>query len=401
MNLRSITQNCALTLAAVLLATACTGGGAPNTAVITVPTTVPVSQPISAGEFHTCALKADSTVSCWGSNTSSQLGVDPATTTNSLVPVDVSGLTDTVAVAAGTSHNCAIKSSGQVVCWGDNTNGRLGLNPVVLSTYTPQDVGGLTDARRLSAGDNHNCALRADGSVACWGADGSGQLGDGGNTDSFTPLTVSGLNNVTAVSAGDSFSCALKSDGGVVCWGKNAGGNLGDGSTTARSTPVSVSGLTDASAITTGQFHSCALRTNGTVVCWGANGNGQLGNATTTDSSTPVPVSGLTDAVAVEASGFTSCAVKTDKTVVCWGYDQFGQLGNGAPTTDSNVPVAVTGLTDTAALSKGVKSMHVCSLKTDGSAACWGRNNQFQLGDNIGADTNTPSSVFGGPVFWK
>src|SRR5437899_210877 len=112
-----------------------------------------------------------------------------------------------------------------------------------------------------------------------------------------------GARTVTpAIAAGGSHSCVLAANGKVKCWGANSSGQLGNGNTTNASKPVAVSGFTGgtrAVAISAGDSHSCAVFANGTAKCWGFNGSGQLGNGTTTDASTPVVVTGLSTATAI------------------------------------------------------------------------------------------------------
>jgi alpha-tubulin suppressor-like RCC1 family protein len=108
---------------------------------------------------------------------------------------------------------------GRVWCWG-----RWG----DVTTDRPLPISGLTGVQAISAGGGHACALRADGSVACWGANESGQLGDGSTQTAAAPTAVSGLGHAAQISAGGAHSCAI-SDGAVLCWGSNTSRQLGDG----------------------------------------------------------------------------------------------------------------------------------------------------------------------------
>jgi len=337
--------------------------------------------------LHTCALKSDGTVWCWGDNEYGELG--DGTTTERHTPVQVSGLTNVVAVAPGSVHTCALKSDGTVWCWGDNYYGQLG-DGTTTERHTPVQVSGLTNVVAVTVGSLHTCALKSDGTVWCWGFNGAGELGDGTTTDRHTPVQVSGLTNVVAVTVGFVHTCALKSDGTVWCWGYNHHGELGDGTTTDRHTPVQVSGLTNVVAVEAGGGHSCALKSDGTVWCWGDNYYGQLGDGTTTDRHTPVQVSGLTNVVAVTAGSEHSCALKSDGTVWCWGDNEYGELGDGT-TTERHTPVQVSGLTNVVAVVAG--GLYSCALKSDGTVWCWGDNEYGQLGDGTTTQRNTPVQV--------
>ena len=148
----------------------------------------------------------------------------------------------------------------------------------------------------------------------------------------------------------------------------------GGGSVTASSVPVV------AVDVASGAFHSCAVIDTGGVKCWGNGSPGVLGaGPTVSSSSVPVDVLGVDDASAVFAGGSTTCVIVSEGAVKCWGSNRSGQLGDGT-TVDSDVPVTVTGLTQSAAM-LAMGSRHVCALTNLGAVMCWGSNDDQRLGD--------------------
>jgi alpha-tubulin suppressor-like RCC1 family protein len=346
---------------------------------------------LAAGNSHTCTVTIGGGVKCWGINGSGQLG--NGSRSSSLNPVNVAGLTSGVrAIAAGDFHTCVITSRGGVKCWGINSHGALGNGSTMIDSLIPVDVVGLTSGvTAIAAGYDDTCALTAKGGVKCWGNNSAGQLGNGSRSSSTTPVDVAGLSSgVTAIAASDIHTCALTS-GGVKCWGDNTYGRLGNRSTANRLTPVDVADLTSGViAIAAGYADTCALTIRGGVKCWGSNTSGQLGDGTFDTSYTPVNVVGLASGVSAIAAGDDhTCALTARGGVKCWGLN----LGNGSMSL-SYKPVDVTGLTS------GVKAIaagkgHTCAFMSAGAVKCWGWNAFGQLGDGTTSDKSIPVNVTG------
>jgi alpha-tubulin suppressor-like RCC1 family protein len=385
---------------------------------------------VAVGGLHTCALMDSGAVRCWGDNRNGQLGNGTRAVSNE--PRVVESLTGVVALTAGNAHTCALLSTSTVRCWGLNSNGQIGKDPVLVnSSTTPVDVPGLRDVRAIAAGGFHNCALLGSGAVRCWGLDGVGQLGDGAGSplgEAFTPVEVAGLSGVTALAAGEFHTCALLGTGGVSCWGHGGFGQLGDGTDMTpvppdtepvappdRTTPHPVLGLPDgekkALAITAGYGHTCAVVSDDddaeqkdTVRCWGNNSQGQIGDGTTTNRSAPVrakvdadPVDtdgnynyvDLTGADLVTAGQYHTCARRVDGRAWCWGNAGRGQTGDGTKGEYDRYTgvdekrrfmwrsARRTTIEPVSALTAG--GFHTCALL--GTAMrCWGYNFYGQLG---------------------
>ena len=204
----------------------------------------------------------------------------------------VGGLTSGVAaISAGDGHSCAVKTDGSLWCWGANYQGELG-DGTLTSRTAPTPVLDLpSEVASVSAGSSDTCAVMTDGTVWCWGNDGLGALGDGTSGPlQLVPVRVELELGARAVSAGYTHTCALATDGSVWCWGDDSEGEVDgvpeacDAARCPSPLPTRVSGLpSGVVAITAGYFWSCALEHDGTVWCWG----GELGNGRLSGNSLP------------------------------------------------------------------------------------------------------------------
>jgi len=296
---------------------------------------------VTLGFVHVCALRSDATVVCWGSGGVGQLG--DGRKVQSVDPVRVVGLDGVEAIAAGDFHTCALLKSGAVWCWGRNHRDQLEAGPSITAedNAVPVQVVDLTDAVWAAAGDVNTCAVRASGEVVCWGDATAGALGTACTGRDCYPSNVPvavGVSNAVAVVEGYRFGCALLQDHTVSCWGDNGEGQTGQPPSMPHLvTPVA--GLTRVVSITASNSAACALLEGGDVRCWGSVPSADLSPHAA--SPTPVAPPDLPAAVAVSIGSDNACAVVGGGGVMCWGENVVGQLGDGTM-TGSLVPVEVT-----------------------------------------------------------
>lgn len=299
---------------------------------------------VSAGANHTCALLADGSISCWGANFHGELG-SGSNSDISATPVEVAGISDAVSLDAGSTHACAVLADDTAQCWGSNSSGELG-DGTRQASNEPQAVSGLTSVAALTAGGSHSCAVLRNSSVMCWGDNTAGQLGSPAEGDvasgATEPAAVSGVALVGALSAGTTNVCALLVDRTVWCWGGNDSGQSGlpTPGEVYRS-PARIPYVDSATGISTGAGTTCASLVDGTVECWGRNADGQLANGTTYTGFVPRPMAGVSGAASVSVGDRHSCALLDSDAVVCAGANMAGQLGSSAPSDHSTSAQAI------------------------------------------------------------
>jgi alpha-tubulin suppressor-like RCC1 family protein len=361
---------------------------------------------LAAGNVNTCAITREGAAACWGENGHGQIGDD--TTPQTAVARKVVVLSDVRAIAIGDRHACASDGPERALyCWGDNSHSQLGVFVGPPTSPVPIRVEGritalLGGVDALAAGALHTCAV-VGGEVLCWGQGLDGRLGDGDTAEhevhrpSYVVSAASGqpVRDAKAVAAGAQHSCLLTQAGAVECWGDNTWGQLGRGvagsalANAASSAPVVA--LDSVEAIAAGLRHTCALRA-GAVYCWGANGYGQLGGATLTTAgaartSDPIPtqVPGLTGIAKLAAGIELSCALDAAGTLSCWGGSRFGELGVVDDALHGVTPIAIDPV---AAVTAG--GGQVCARLVAGPVYCWGLDSSGQLGTGTPAKSPQP-----------
>jgi alpha-tubulin suppressor-like RCC1 family protein len=206
-------------------------------------------------------------------------------------------------VAVGAIHSCFVLTNGQARCVGNNSGGNLGDGTMTerqlpVAVRRPSGAGNLTGIASMTAGAQHTCALLGTGQVRCWGANFTGQVGDGSNANRLRPVVVrnvggtGALANVSQIDAGNYLTCARRTNGTAACWGTNLRGQGGNGTQTSPQlspVPVSASGVAQ---VTAGSDHGCARLGSGGVLCYGNNDYDQLGrgDVSSGDHPTPAPV---------------------------------------------------------------------------------------------------------------
>ena len=328
-----------LTLVAFLLAalaTALAQRPASATRSEAIPGTLAASlqKMFGAGNGFNCVVNGSGAVRCNGSNWAGQLGQGNKTTYTETKTV--SGLESGVSqVSTGNSHACAVKSSdGSVWCWGyNNGNGIVGSGALGTSgdSYTTpvqvQPTASIRDIVEIDADSQNTCALKTGGEVWCWGENGAGQLGTGASSSGSGEALKFISSGAQAIAVGDTSSCAIMTNGGVKCWGAGGSGQIGNNSAADFfNAPMDVTGISSgALAITVGQNNACVLLVENGMKCWGSNLFGTVGDGTynTVPRRTPVSVLNVPAGVVSISLGYDQgLLLASSGKMYSWGGNQ-------------------------------------------------------------------------------
>ena len=338
-------------------------------------------------------LNVSGTLWAWGDNTYGQLGQGDTTPRSSPIQVGIETSWKSISIAAYGNSVGVINNKGFLFAWGDNTYGQLGAQDRNHRSY-PQGIGAITDFwNQLSFNESTSYAIKTDGTLWAWGRNSNGELGNGVNIlPRSSPGQIGSLTNWKQISGGGAAALAVKTDGTLWGWGANGSGQLGLGNTLNRSSPTQVGALTDWQYVAGGFYHAAAIKTDGTLWTWGFNTYGQLGHNDRTSRSSPVQVGTLTNWKQVSVGKNHTLAIKTDGTLWGWGRNDWGQLGIGlSGAAHRSSPVQIGTLTNWKTVDCGENV--VAAIKIDGTLWTWGYNNNGQLGYGYLQSMSSPVQV--------
>lgn len=353
---------------------------------VDLPTKVTLPAPatdVCTGGHHTCAA-AGGTIYCWGDGTAGQRGDDSVAMAAHLPRPIVSAHTDWTDVECGEQHTCA-RRGGDLYCWGDLGNQRLGRLADGNDHDVPTDLPAAAGVSAYALGLSHTCAIRG-AALWCWGTY------DDSTGHPPTALALPGAIAPTLVSAGGGGTCA--SDGATTyCFGGGEDGEAGDGSFARRTAATApVVDLPSVAALASGDRFHCAVDSGGDLRCWGRNSHGQLGTGVPAIGFGPTRVGTGTWSI-VRASNDTTCAIDDAGALACWGRNFDGEVGDTAlgPYVDAPHPIVVPTVARWRDV--GVGHGHACAVTDVGAVYCWGADAAGQLGVPAGVGVRSPTAV--------
>lgn len=253
-------------------------------------------QAVSAGGHHTCGLRADSTLLCWGWNGYGQVG--DGTASDRWAPTPVAGSRHFTMIDAGWNHTCAVGTDGAAYCWGGNVYGEVGDGTYSMDEGPRREptavIGGHTFTSLTAGGGpchGKSCGITPDGATLCWGR--SYQSLSGAFEDRYptSPTAIEGDPGFVTVDPGPLSVCGISADGSLYCWGTGRHGAVGTGTPDDVRLPTPIMPDSSFISVSVGAHHACAVTAGGATLCWGTNSDGQLGNGSSPEGWLfPVPV---------------------------------------------------------------------------------------------------------------
>ncbi|CAM6066951.1 unnamed protein product [Sphagnum tenellum] len=355
---------------------------------------------VSAGANHTVALLSDNLVCSWGRGEDGQLGHGDAEERH--LPTIISGLCDAEisSITCGSDHTTAYSNLTKTLySWGWGDFGRLGHGNLI-DLFIPHPVRALNglEIKHMACGDSHCIVLTSNGEVLSWGRNQNGQLGLGHKEDSLIPCKVQALEGkaVKMLAAGAEHTAAVTESGKLYGWGWGQYGNLGLGNRCDQMVPVEVVAVNreKIKMVACGWRHTITVAESGNLYTFGWSKYGQLGHGNFQDHLVPHQVHALRNKkIRSIAGGWRhTVAVDEDGQMYGWGWNKFGQVGVNN-TEDQNYPQIVKGLADQRVTQVSCGWRHTVALTDRGNIYSWGRGTSGQLGHGDALDINEPKRM--------
>ena len=266
-------------------------------------------------------------------------------------------------------------AGGQVYVWGANASGQAG-DGTTTNRVSPYLIPDLPETTSVVNDHGTAYALTRSGEVYAWGSNDHGQVGDGTQADRLTPYLIPELSEIVSIFDRGVTTYALTVSGQVYAWGANTYGQVGDGTTTARLTPYLIPGLSDVVSVN-GTTTPYAVTVSGQVYSWGRNTWGQVGDGSTTNRFTPYLMPGLSGVTSIFGDSSRALALTELGQVYSWGNNSSGQVGDGT-TTPRLVPYLIPGLPEVASIVGGPTNI---AVTVSGQVYTWGIDVLLQIGD--------------------
>ncbi|SFD32563.1 dockerin type I domain-containing protein [Ruminococcus albus] len=344
---------------------------------------------VAFGTDHSACITEDGCLYTLGNNESGQLG--DGTTENKYKPVKI--MNNVSQVSLGTNYSACITKEGNLYTWGWNYHGQLG-DGTDENRITPVKI--MDNVVQVCLGNQYSACITKYGSLYMWGMNYYGQLGDGSIEDKFSPIKIMDNAKKVIIAPGHFCGCTtacLSTDDSLYIWGANYSGQVGDGTTEHKNKPIKI--MNNVSQISLGTSHSACISKDGNLYTWGNNMYGEIGDGTYDSKLVPKKI--MDNVVQVCLGESQSACITKDGALYTWGYNYDGILGYGSKqeNEDKNIPVKVMDNVEKIIL----HVRHSACITKDRTLYEWGHGDYspVKIMDNI-KDVNIGTSVFESPI---